>query len=173
MIGRSILAAALSLSLSMPAAAATGKKAPPEDRELEETTYVVTTPDGTEEGPAKPPKVDPANRKLVVAGNITTGLGGAALVVMLVGLLIHQNQPSSGGGDPDDPTAELEDSGSLGVGGGLAIGGGAAAGALFVSGITLMAVGYRREKQRRAKLNLTLRPAGGPGEFGLAGRIRF
>jgi hypothetical protein len=117
------------------------------------------------------PGVDPANRKLVLAGNVVTGLGGAAFVVMAVGLLLHDNRAASGDGDGDDPDAPLEEDESLGVGAGLAIGGGAAAGALFVSGITLMAVGYRRERLRRAALTFT--PAVGPGvaSFVVGGRF--
>jgi hypothetical protein len=98
-------------------------------------------------------RTDPKNRKLVVAGNATMGLGGAAFVTMVVGLILRSNAidrleilANRDEVDPDE-REKYEDQRDLGTG--LAIGGGAAAGALFVAGITMTVIGNKRERKRR------------------------
>ena len=124
--------------------------------------------------PPIPIEVDPANYRMVLAGNIVIGLGGAALIAMAVGLglrsdALTQRQALRVGAEPDLDAIARQDqriqSGTI-----TGITGGAAAGVLFVTGITLVALGYERERERR----LTLPTAAvGPQGVGLHWSMRF
>ncbi|PRQ03668.1 hypothetical protein ENSA5_13610 [Enhygromyxa salina] len=115
--------------------------------------------------PPAPVEIDPANYRMVLAGDIVIGLGGASLIAMGVGLGIHsdalgQRQALTVSDNPDLDAIARQDQ-RIQDGALTAIVGGAAAGALFVTGITLVALGYKRERERRASLPVvTLGPRG-------------
>lgn len=96
----------------------------------------------------------PANRNLVVAGNVVTGLGGAGFITMAVGLLIANEADNELGfanvADDEQRAAALRQRRQTGQIIGLA--GGIGAGVFLATGITLMIVGYRRERLRREAL---------------------
>ncbi|WP_146158590.1 hypothetical protein [Enhygromyxa salina] len=106
--------------------------------------------------PPTPIEVDPANYRMVLAGNVVIGLGGAALIAMAVGLglradAVTQRQALSVGSDPDLDAIARQDQ-RIHTGAITGLTGGVAAGALFVTGITLVALGYERERRRRAAI---------------------
>lgn len=96
----------------------------------------------------------PANRNMVIAGNVVTGLGGAGFITMAVGLLVANEADNELGfadvADDAERVAGLEQRRRTGQIIGLV--GGISAGVLLATGITLMAVGYRRERLRREQL---------------------
>lgn len=130
--------------------------------------------------PAQVVEVDPANYKLVLAGDIVIGLGGAGLITMLAGLIIHNDAVSQrealGVATEPDAAAIARQEQRIETGTILAISGGAAAGALFTTGITLVALGYARERKRRESLNrssMIPTPLLGRDRVGLSWRIHF
>jgi SAM-dependent methyltransferase len=107
-------------------------------------------------------EVDPAHYRMVLAGDIIIGLGGAALVAMGVGLgvrsdAVNQRRAWSVAVNPDADAIARQDrrihTGTL-----VAISGGAAAGVLLATGITMVALGYARERKRREALRLVFAP---------------
>jgi hypothetical protein len=112
-----------------------------------------------------PIEVDPTNYRMVLAGNFVIGFGGAALIAMAVGLgvradAVTQRQALTVGSDPNDEAIARQER-RMQMGTVVGITGGAAAGALFVTGVTLVALGYKRERRRRAALpTATLGPDG-------------
>lgn len=120
--------------------------------------------------PPPPPtvvEVDPKHYAMVLAGNIVIGLGGAALVTMAVGLgvrsdAIRQREGLVASGADADALAAQDT--RIQTGTVVAISGGAATAALFATGITLVALGYSRERKRRLELP---RAAVGPRFVGL------
>ena len=129
---------------------------------------------------AKRPRVDPANRKLVLAGNFVTGAGGIAFLTMAAGLVVRGTAKSQ----LDHPASEMEGDSyreeqrrNLRIGNGLAIGGGIGAVVLFSVGIALMATGYKRERARRQKMSHHFSPTFDRGEAGAtvggSWKIRF
>lgn len=129
--------------------------------------------------PVLPIEVDPANYRMVLAGNIVIGLGGAGLVAMIVGLGIRsdaltQRRALAAAIAPDLEANARQDQ-RIETSTIVATAGGAAAGALFVAGITLVALGYSRERKRREALNRQgqLAPMLGRQRIGLNWLVRF
>lgn len=91
---------------------------------------------------------------MVVAGDVLVGISMASFGVMVAGLAVRargieevdrlalRDDPSEGDRRSAEERVEL--------GNQLAIGGGVATAVLLGSGITMIAVGHRREKRRRA-----------------------
>ena len=124
--------------------------------------------------PPTPPKVDPANYRMVLAGDIIIGLSGAAMIVMAVGLGIRsdavtQRQALTVAELPDDQAIARQDQ-RIETGTVLAISGGASAAALLTTGITLVALGYRRERLRRVNLP---QASLGPRSLSVTWTLRF
>ena len=121
--------------------------------------------------PATPPppptvvEVDPRNYSMVLAGDILIGIGGAGLVAMGIGLGIRSDAVSQREGlnyvsDPEPGQIERQDQ-RIRTGSVLAAIGGATAGVFMITGITLVALGYRRERLRRASAPMaSLSPTG-------------
>ena len=139
-------------------------------------------------GPPPPPPTaiepDPANYRLVLAGDIVIGLGGASLIVMAVGLGLRADAVSQREGlvsaPNSDPEAIANQDQRISLGTNLAIAGGTSAAALFVSGITLVAVGYARERKRRDALTTLVPielgipvPSVGRNHLAVAWALRF
>lgn len=127
--------------------------------------------------PASVVEVDPANYRMVLAGDIVIGLGGAGLISMLVGLGIRsaalsQRRALGVAIEPDFAAIARQDR-RIETGTILAISGGAAAGALFATGITLVALGYSRERKRREALGMVGAPLLGRDRVGLSWQLRF
>jgi hypothetical protein len=106
--------------------------------------------------PPTPVEVDPRNYKMVLAGDILIGLSGAAMIVMAVGLGIRsdavtQRQALTVSDNPDLDEIERQ-ARRIDTGVQLAITGGVATAVLLSTGISLVAVGYRRERLRRMSL---------------------
>lgn len=134
----------------------------------------------TEPEPPPPPsvvEVDPANYRMVLAGDIVIGLGGAGLLTMLVGLGIRSDalgqRRALGVADNPNPDAIARQDQRIETGTILAITGGATAGALFATGITLVALGYSRERKRREALRMVALPLLGRDRLGLSWALRF
>ena len=134
------------------------------------------------EPPPPPPElveVDPANYKMVLAGDIIIGLGGAGLITMAVGLGIRADartqRAALGVAEAPNLDAQAKQDRRIQLGTRLAIAGGASAGALFVTGITLVALGYARERRRRASLVRLSAPTPtlAPDRAGLSWAIEF
>jgi hypothetical protein len=126
----------------------------------------------------KPPEVDPANYRTVLVGDVITGVGGAAFVTMIVGLVIYSAADDSvdreRGQAPLDQAALDEALGKRSTGLGLVIGGAAASAVLFTTGIALIVTGRKRERARRAKLNaMAPMPSFGPDHLGLSWGMHF
>ncbi|NVB39396.1 hypothetical protein G6O69_16255 [Pseudenhygromyxa sp. WMMC2535] len=127
--------------------------------------------------------VDPKNYRMVLAGDVLVGLGGAAFIVMAAGLAVgadasRQHDALSVADEPDaDKIAKQADRAALGRT--LAITGGASAGALMITGIALIAAGRVRERKRReamfaSPLSLSLPlPVVGREQVGLSWSLRF
>lgn len=130
--------------------------------------------------PAQPIEVDPANYRMVLAGDIVIGFAGAGLVTMLAGLVLRsdavaQREALGVAAEPDAAAIARQEQ-RIETGTILSITGGAAAGALFAAGITLVAVGYARERKRREALepaSMAAAPLLGPDRVGLSWQIHF
>jgi hypothetical protein len=154
---RTLSACALAIGLSVlpisAQAAAPPQTAAPESAatssESEAEPVVVPPPPTTIE-------VDPRNYRMVLAGNIVIGLSGAGMIAMAVGLGIRSDAMTQRQAltvsDQPDLDAIARQARRIETGTQLAITGGAAAAVLLASGITLVAVGYRRERLRRLSL---------------------
>jgi hypothetical protein len=159
----------LAITLSLAAALATAST--PEPAVAEPPPPVLVPP------PAQPVEVDPRNYNMVLAGNIVIGLGGAGLVAMIVGLglrgdAISQRRALAVSVEPDTAAIARQDR-RISTGTILAISGGAASGALFVTGITLVSLGYARERKRRESLSLIPVPSFDRVSVGLRWSLRF
>ncbi|MFO7565960.1 MAG: hypothetical protein R6X02_25175 [Enhygromyxa sp.] len=137
-------------------------------------------PPPTLEPPPPPPlepEVDPANYRMVLAGNVVIGLGGAGLIAMAVGLGIRSDaitrRQALGLAIDRDPAAIARQDRRIETATILAISGGAATAALFASGITLVALGYSRERKRREALRMSYAPLLGRDRLGLSWQLRF
>jgi hypothetical protein len=129
--------------------------------------------------PAAPIEVDPRNYRMVLAGDLVIGAGGVGLIVMIAGLgirsdAIAQRQALAGSIDPDAGALARQDRRRASATT-LAITGGAASAALFTTGITLVALGYARERKRREGLawQAIPSPSFGHRQLGLSWRVRF
>jgi len=167
MIGSRALALALTLTT-----ASTGFAAPEPAPDPPPPTLVAPAPPLAVE-------VDPAHYRMVLAGNIVIGVGGLSLVAMLVGLGLRSDAQTRrralGVAILRDPDAIAVQDRRLAAGTTLSIAGGAAAGALFVAGISLVALGYSRERKRRATLTSPsqLAPMLDRERVGLSWLVRF
>jgi hypothetical protein len=106
--------------------------------------------------PPAPVEVDPRNYRMVLAGDILIGLSGAGMITMAVGLGIRsdavtQRQAQTVADQPDLDEIERQ-ARRIETGAQLAITGGVATAVLLSTGISLVAVGYRRERLRRMSL---------------------
>lgn len=155
--------------------------APPASADAETDAAPAPTPASSPvPPPALPLTVDPANYRMVLAGDVVIGLGGAGLVTMLVGLLIRSDaltrRNALGVAQQPDEAAIARQDRRIETGTLLAITGGAVAAALFTSGITLVAVGHSRERKRREALrfdDLAAVPLLGRERVGLSVGFRF
>ena len=106
--------------------------------------------------PAEPLEVDPRNYRMVLAGDILIGLSGGGMVAMAVGLgirsdAITQRQAQTVADMLDEAEIAKQEQ-RIRTGAVVATIGGVSAAALLASGITLVALGYRRERLRRMSL---------------------
>jgi hypothetical protein len=106
--------------------------------------------------PPTPVEVDPGNYRMVLAGDILIGLSGAGMITMAVGLGIRsdavtQRQALTLSDQPDVDALDRQ-ARRIETGVQLAITGGVAAAVLLAAGISLVAIGYRRERLRRLGL---------------------
>lgn len=146
-------------------------------------TDTPTTPDDR-----RPPDPDPAQarraRTFVIAGAVTTGVGGLFLGMMTAGLVVGRNAERDGdaltqaaiaSGTPlsqfDPDLRALVHRGN--VGNALAIAGGVLATAAIAAGVTLLVLGLRARPRPHARLAPTLAPALGPGFTGATLVLRF
>lgn len=168
---RTLSACALAIGLSVlpisTRAAAPAQAAVPEP-------VTVPPPPVTVPPPPVPVEVDPRNYRMVLVGDILIGLSGAGMIAMAVGLGIRSDavthrQALTVSDQPDlDAIARQER--RIETGAQLAITGGVAAAVLLSSGISLVAVGYRRERLRRLSLpNASF----GPHGVSLSWTLRF
>lgn len=126
------------------------------------------------EGPrlpeAPPPnyQVDPKNWNMVVAGDVLIGVGMGAFAVMVAGLAVNfQGREAIDRLSLMDDATEAQRKAAQDkarLGSHLAIGGGVATAVLVGTGITLVAVGNRRERLRRETLDAAV-----PGRLSLLG----
>jgi hypothetical protein len=164
---RTLSACALAIGLSvLPLSASAAPPAVPEPVEPVEPVMVPPPP--------TPIEVDPRNYRMVLAGDILIGLSGAGMIAMAVGLGIRsdavtQRQALTVSDQPDLDAIDRQDR-RIETGAQVAIIGGVAAAALLSSGISLVAVGYRRERLRRLSLPSA---SFGPHGASLSWTLRF
>lgn len=146
---RTLSACALAIGLSV--LPTSTRAAPPEPAATQvEIESVVIPP------PPTPVEVDPRNYRMVLAGDILIGLSGAGMIAMAIGLGIRsdavtQRQALTVSEQPDMDAIDHQ-AARIETGTQVAITGGVAAAVLLSSGISLVAVGYRRERLRRLSL---------------------
>lgn len=126
--------------------------------------------------PGPSPGIDPKNHRLVVAGNVLTGLGLGAFIMMTTGFLVasdgRDRQGFATAREDEDELAKQER--RVRTGNIVGITGAAAAGALLISGLTLIGVGRSRERKRRAALTSgSLTPLLSPDMVGARWIVRF
>lgn len=164
-IGLSVLP--LSAQAAAPPQPAAPESAATSSSEAEPEPVMVPPPPTTIE-------VDPSNYRMVLAGNIVIGLSGAGMIAMAVGLGIRSDAMTQRQaltvGNPPDLDAIARQARRIETGTQLAIIGGAAAAVLLASGISLVAVGYRRERLRRLSLPVA---SFGPHGASLSWTLRF
>lgn len=130
--------------------------APPPGTTSEPPVYETSVPE--REGPAPPPtegpSVDPRNYRLVLVGDVITGLGVGTFIMMTAGFVVASaaSDKASGlkamGNDEDQAEIDALDQRTrtgqiVGyAGAGLTV-------ALLATGISLIAVGRTRERKRR------------------------
>jgi hypothetical protein len=181
-VGQLVVVLSTSISLTASAAPASEKLDTPQTgtgpEESEPATWVDPSREEQAPGPAsKPPlRVDPANHKLVVAGNVLTGLGVGAFITMTAGFVVMSGARDELGyakrREDEDAIAKFEKRERTGLAIGIA--GAAATGALLITGLTLIGVGRQRERKRRAALSeQSLLPVLGPRTAGLRWSFRF
>lgn len=159
----------VSLSLGLALALTLALTGAPESEPAAEPPPPVMVPP-----PAEPLEVDPRNYRMVLAGDILIGLSGGGMVAMAVGLgirsdAITQRQAQTVANLPDEAEIDRQEQ-RIRTGAVVATIGGVSAAALLSSGITLVALGYRRERLRRMSLP---RAAFGPDRFVLQWTLRF
>lgn len=163
------LAIGLSLLPSNARAAAPTPTSVPESAATDDEAEPVVVPP-----PPTPLEVDPRNYRMVLAGDILIGLSGAGMITMAVGLGIRSDAVTQRQAltvsDQPDPDALARQARRIETGTQLAIVGGVAAAALLSSGISLVAVGYRRERLRRLSLPSA---SFGPHGASLSWTLRF
>jgi hypothetical protein len=151
------LVAALSSASASAAAPAPESSEPASDAGTPAETWVEPSREpapGPEPEPAPSPGIDPKNHRLVVAGNVVTGLGLGAFIMMTTGFLVASDGRDRLGfataREDEDEIAKQER--RVRTGNIVGITGAAATGALLISGLTLIGVGRSRERKRRAAL---------------------
>ncbi len=168
---------ALCLAVTLTTVSEPAVTEPPADAELEPTVAEPPPPTIVPPAPPQPVEVDPRNYRMVLAGDIVIGFGGAGLLAMLVGLglrsdALAQRRALGVAAEPDAAAIARQDrrieTGTL-----LTITGGVAAGALFATGITLVALGHARERKRRESSNLIPAPSFDRHAVVLRWTIRF
>ncbi len=127
--------------------------------------------------PPQPIEVDPANYRMVVAGDVLVGLGGVAFIVMAVGLGVRadaktQRDAQTAAEQPDQAERDRQQR-RLETGVGLALGGGIAAAVLIGTGVGLIAGGRARERRRREALVHVPLPWSSPRGAGLTWSLQF
>ncbi len=134
-------------------------QAPPSAAPAEPPVYETTVPVREEPlpAPAEGPSVDPKNYRLVLVGDVITGLGVGTFIMMTAGFVVASASSDKAAGlksmGNDEDQAEIDrldrrtETGQLigYTGAGLTV-------ALLASGITLIAVGRSRERKRREAL---------------------
>lgn len=175
-----------SASAASPAPAPAASAAEPESTPDPNTeaeppaTWVEPGPDAKPKpeavSPPPPPAVDPANHRLVVAGNVITGVGLGAFIMMTTGFLVASDARDRLGfanaREDEDEIAKQE--GRARAGNIVGITGAAAMGAFLITGLTLIGVGRARERKRRAALEShRLSPLVGPSTAGVQWVTRF
>jgi hypothetical protein len=168
---RTLSACALTIGLlAAPSSAwATAPAQPAPPRAASAHNQPVVTPP-----PPAPVEVDPRNYRMVLSGDILIGLSGAGMIAMAVGLGIRSDAVTQRQaltvGDPPDPDAIARQDRRIQTGAQIAITGGVAAAVLLSTGISLVAVGYRRERLRRLSLPSA---SVGPQGVSLSWTLRF
>jgi hypothetical protein len=124
--------------------------------------------------PPAPVQVDPRNYRMVLAGDVLIGLSAAGMITMVVGLGIRsdaltQRRALTVSEQPDLDAIDRQER-RIDTSVQLAITGGIAAAVLLSSGISLVAVGYRRERLRRLSLPSA---SFGPHGASLSWTLRF
>lgn len=127
--------------------------APAAEGQASSETEVAPAPAPTPPPPVAAPAVDPANYRMVLAGDIVVGVGGLGFVLMAAGLVLRSDasrrlDAAEASPMPDDERIAAQ-SQRVSLGTGLALGGGIAAAVCLTTGVTLIAVGRRRERLRR------------------------
>lgn len=156
------------------------KPAPPEPEPAPAPAPAPTIPSEPEPDPVDPAKARRA-RTFIIAGAVTTGVGGLFLGMMTAGLVVGRNAEKDGeartqaaiaGGTPlseDDPELQsLVRRGKLGNG--LAIAGGVLASVAVATGVTLLVLGLRA---RKSAPRTAITPALAPGFAGASLVVRF
>jgi hypothetical protein len=150
-----------------------------EDQAVEPAATVEPPAPSLTPAPAAPIETDPRNYRMVLAGDIVIGVGGVGLIVMITGLALRsdaiaQRQALASSINPDADALGFQDR-RLRTATTLAITGGAATAALFTTGITLVALGYARERKRRESLawQAIPSPSFGHGQLGLRWQVSF
>lgn len=170
---RTLSACALAIGLSVLPTAT--RAAPPQSPvpEPAETSESVPAPVVIPPPPA-PVEVDPRNYRMVLAGDILIGLSGVGMITMAVGLGIRSDAVTQRQaltvGDPPDLDALARQARRIETGTQLGITGAVATAVLLSSGISLVAVGYRRERLRRLSLPSA---SFGPHGASLSWTLRF
>ncbi|GEM_PF-5328740 len=126
--------------------------------------------------------VDPANYRMVLAGDVVVGLGGVGFVTMAAGLALRadasRRESALAAAQPPDRAAIDEQSRRSSLGTNLALVGGVSAVVLIGAGVTMIALGRARERARRRSLGSARRaglwvPTVGRGQLGLSYTLRF
>ena len=128
--------------------------------------------------PPKPIPVDPRNYRLVLAGDVVLGIGGAGFIVMAAGLAVRSNasrlRSALAQADMPDPDAIAKQDRQVRLGTTLALAGGISAAVLMATGIGLIAGGRSRERKRvEALLTAMPTPLLSPDTAGLLWSHRF
>jgi hypothetical protein len=106
--------------------------------------------------PVAETEVDPVNYRIVLAGDILIGLGGAGFVVMGTGLVLRNDarvqRDAQQVAEEPDPAEIAKQERRVMLGSTLALVGGVSAAVLIVTGIGMIIGGRARERRRREGL---------------------